>query len=88
MRDHEAGSKRAGGRAVFFGMLMVAALAFSAGVIGAKSHKPVEHPAVRTETSPVATGAQTTEPRWINPSDQDGRERKVPGHSECDLQLD
>jgi hypothetical protein len=69
-------------------MLMTAALAFSAGVIGARSHKPAEHPAIRTETSSVATGAQTTEPRWISPSDQDGRERKVPGHSECDLQLD
>jgi hypothetical protein len=88
MRNHEASSKQTGGRAVLFGMLMTAALAFSAGVIGARSHKPVERPAVRTEATSVATGGQTTEPRWINPSDQDGRERKVPGHSECDLQLD
>jgi len=88
MRNHEERSKRAGGRAVLLGMIMTAALAFSAGVIGARSHQPAGQPAIKTETSSVAVAPRTTEPRWITPSDQDGRDRKVPGHSECDLQLD
>ncbi len=88
MRNQETKSNRTGGRAPLLGMFLVAVLAFSAGVIGARSHKAVEHPAVAAETSSAAAEAQTTEPRWINTSDQDGRERKVPGHSECDLQLD
>jgi hypothetical protein len=85
MREIETRRKQLGGRAALFGGLMIAALAFSAGVVGPRSRKPVESPAVRIETSSVGAAM---EPRWINPSDQDIRERKVPGHSELDLQLD
>jgi len=88
MRDRETGRKQVGGRAAFFGGLMIAALAFSAGVVGARSHKPAESPAVVTETRSAGAVTDATEPRWINPSDQDSREQKVPGHSELDLQLD
>jgi hypothetical protein len=88
MREIKTRRKQLGGRAALFGGLMIAALAFSAGVGGARSHKPVESAAVRMETSSVGAGSYAMEPRWINPSDQDLRERKVPGHSELDLQLD
>jgi hypothetical protein len=88
MREIESRRRQIGGQAAFFGGLMIAALAFSAGVLGARSHKPVDSPAVRTETSSLGAGTYAMEPRWIKPSDQDLRERKVPGHSELDLQLD
>jgi hypothetical protein len=87
MRKIEARRKRLGGGAALFGGLMIGALAFSAGVVGAGSHKPAESPSVRTQTSSAA-GTYAIEPRWINPADQDLRERRVPGHSELDLQLD
>jgi hypothetical protein len=88
MREIETRRKQLGGRAALFGGLMIAALAFSAGVVGARSRKPVESPAIRTETTSVGAATYVMEPRWINRSDQDLRERKVPGHSELDLQLD
>jgi hypothetical protein len=88
MREKETRRKRIGGGAALFGGLMIAALAFSAGAVGARSHKPVGSPAVRTETTSVGAGTYATEPRWVNPADQDNREQKVKGHSELDLQLD
>jgi hypothetical protein len=88
MRKIESRRKSLGGGSAIFGGLMIAALAFSAGALGARSHKPVESPAVVTQVSSASAVPNAIEPRWINPSDQDPRERKVPGHSECDLQLD
>jgi hypothetical protein len=88
MANRETKRQEVSGRAALVGGLIIAALSFSAGVVGARSHKPVESPAVRMETISVGAGTYAMEPRRINPSDQDLRERKVPGHSELDLQLD
>ena len=70
-RSHQRPQKRtkaAGGRAVHFGMLMTAALAFPAGVIGARSHRPAERPALRTETGyRRRPWAQTTDPAQDRP---------------------
>jgi hypothetical protein len=88
MRENETGRKRIGGGAALFGGLMIAALAFSAGAVGARSHRPAESSAVRTETASVGAGTYATEPRWVNPADQNNREQKLTGHSELDLQLD
>jgi hypothetical protein len=92
MRRKEIKRNAVKGRAVLFGGLMLGTLAFSAGVVGARSHKPVElrpgAAVVQTETRSASAGAEAIEPRWINPSDQRKAERRLPGHPELDLQLD
>lgn len=86
MANKETKRQEVSGRAALVGGLIIAALSFSAGVVGARSHKSVERsevPIVRTTTE-----GRILEPRMIRPSDQANTERRVPGHSECDLQLD
>lgn len=87
MREKTSGGKRIGGGTAFLGGLMIAALAFSAGVLGARSHKPAESPAIATVATSAAS-SEAMEVRAIGSSDQNLREGKVPGHSELDLQLD
>jgi len=86
MANRETKRKEVSGRAALVGGLIIATLSFSAGVVGARSHKPIERSneaaIVRMETR------AGLEPRVIQPADQGITERRVPGHSECDLQLD
>ncbi len=89
MREKEANRKTVGAGATVLGGLMIAALAFSAGVVGARSHRPADPRAseavVQTRTSEVEQGV---EPLSIRPSDGEATEHRMPGHSELDLQLD
>jgi len=85
MANKETKRQEVSGRAALVGGLIIAALSFSAGVVGARSHKSVERteaPIVRTTTE-----GRLLEPGMIRPADQGITERRVPGHSECDLQL-
>jgi hypothetical protein len=89
MREKEANRKTVGSGAAVLGGLMIAALAFSAGFVGARSHRPADSRAseavVRTTT---AEAAQGVEPLSIRSSDRAMTEHRLPGHSELDLQLD
>jgi hypothetical protein len=87
MRKNRKERETVNRRATLLSGLLIGAMAFSAGV-AARSHKSVEPgrtEVVRTETE---TSVQTVEPRWIAPSDQGKVDRRLPGHSELDLQLD
>lgn len=96
MREKEADKKRGktvGAGSAVLGGLMIAALAFSAGFVGAKSHRPADSRAseaneavARTVTAPEVT--QGVEPRSIRAWDREATEHRLPGHSELDLQLD
>lgn len=83
MANKETRRKKVSGRAALVGGLIIAALSFSAGVVGARSHKPVE----RSSEAPIVR-TESLEPHMIRPADQGIAERRLPGHSECDLQLD
>lgn len=83
MANEETKRKEVSGRTALVGGLIIAALSFSAGVVGARSHKSVE----RSNEAPVVR-TTTEEPRMIHSADQGVTERRIPGHSECDLQLD
>ncbi len=89
MREKEANRKTVGAGATVLGGLMIAALAFSAGVVGARSHRPADQRAseavVQTTRSEVEQGV---EPLSIRSSDREATEHRMPGHSELDLQLD
>ncbi len=93
MREMEANrktGKTVGAGSAVLGGLMIAALAFSAGFVGAKSHRPADPKAseavVRTATVPEVT--QGVEPLSIRAWDREAAEHRLPGHSELDLQLD
>lgn len=91
MKKSKKERKTVSRRATLLSGLLIGALAFSAGVVGAGSRRSVEPGQtgglVRTETE--STGAlEQVEPRWIAPSDQGKVDRRLPGHPELDLQLD
>ena len=89
MKEKEANRKTVGSGAAVLGGLMIAALAFSAGFVGARAHRPADLRAseavVRTTTHEAAQGV---EPLSIRSSDRAATEHRLPGHSELDLQLD
>ena len=88
MREIETRGKQLGTGTALIGGLIIAALAFSAGAVGARSHKAVESPAVRRRRPHSPPGPTRASPAGSARSDQDLSDRKVPGHSEPDLQLD
>jgi hypothetical protein len=78
--------------AILFSGFMLLALVFSIG-LGSTRHETSgqQEPAV-TGTS-VETQVQPTEPLkpaliWTGKSEEDITQHRLPGHSECDLQLD
>ena len=89
MKEKEADRKTVGAGAAVVGGLMIAALAFSAGVVGARSHRPADaraSEAVVQKTTPEV--GQGVEPLSITASDRKPNEQRMAGHSELDLQLD
>ena len=90
MKEKEADRKTVGAGAAVLGGLMIAALAFSAGFVGAKSRRPADPKAseavVRITTTPESM--QAVEPLSIRTWDREATEHRLPGHSELDLQLD
>ena len=77
-------NKKVSASAALMGGLMIAALSFTAGVVGAGSHK-VEGRSTVAATSISQGRVGAVEERV--PSDQGFTQKRVPGHSECDLQL-
>ena len=78
------GNKKVSASAALVGGLMIAALSFTAGVVGAGSHK------VDGRSTVAATGISQGRVGAVEervPSDQGVMQQRVPGHSECDLQL-
>jgi hypothetical protein len=82
-KEEIKGRKQVSASAAFIGGLMIAVLSFTAGAVGAGSHK------VGEVSSTVSAGRTYGEVGAVQrvPSDQ-GSMQRVPGHSECDLQLD
>jgi hypothetical protein len=82
-KEEIKGGKKVGAGAAFVGGLMIAVLSFTAGAVGAGSHRV----SVTSGTvSAGSTSGQAFDARV--PSDQGSAPQRVPGHSECDLQLD
>lgn len=84
-------TRRAG--ATLFGGLMLATLVFSLGVVEGKSAASRERRAavgapVERIAETARTEMQTASPGWTRNSDQENAPRRLPGHSEIDLQLD
>jgi hypothetical protein len=87
MREKEANRKTVGSGTAALGGLMIAALAFSAGFVGARSHRPAGPRASEAVVQATTSVAQGVEPLSIR-SDLESSEHRMPGHSELDLQLD
>jgi hypothetical protein len=77
-------NKKVSASTALVGGLMIAALSFTAGVVGAGSHR-VEGRSTAAATSISQGRVGMVEERV--PSDQGIMQQRVPGHSECDLQL-
>jgi hypothetical protein len=83
-KEGRKGNKGVSTSAALVGGLMIAALSFTAGVVGAGSHK-VDGRSTTAATSIAQSRVGTVEERV--PTDQGVMQQRVPGHSECDLQL-
>lgn len=83
-KEGRKGNKGVSASAALVGGLMIAALSFTAGVVGAGSHK-VDGRSTAAATSISPSRVSMVEERA--PSDQGVSQQRVPGHSECDLQL-
>ena len=83
-KEGNRNSKQVSASAALIGGLMIAALSFTAGVVGAGSHRIAEH---STRAAVATTEGRVGAVDERGPSDQ-GFTHRVPGHSECDLQLD
>ena len=84
-KEGNRGSKKVSASAALIGGFMIAALSFTAGVVGAGSHRIAEH---STRAAVAATQGRVGAVYERGPSDQGLTQQRVPGHSECDLQLD
>ena len=85
---------RRGVVAILSSGLTLLVLAFSIGLAGTK-HETTGRPqpavsdaSVQTAVEPVSAGGQRPAPIWTGRSEEDITQRRLPGHSECDLQLD
>lgn len=83
-KEEIRGNRKVSASAAVVGGLIIAALSFTAGVVGAGSHRVGDRPAT-TSASLSQSGTGGVEAR--SPSDQGYTQKRIPGHSECELQL-